>query len=72
MAQYKLQGVDSDWEYPGALERGAQRADTKKYVTFLKEMQASFGTAYSITLTLALDYWYLRWFDTEAMEPYII
>jgi len=34
-------------------------------------MRASYGTRYGISLTLAPDYWYLRWFDAKAMEPYV-
>lgn len=31
-------------------------------------MRARFGSRYGISLTLAPDYWYLRWFDAKAME----
>lgn len=31
-------------------------------------MRAAFGTTYGISLTLAPDYWYLRYFDAKAME----
>ncbi len=35
----------------------------------LKEMKAAYSTqSKGISLTLAPDYWYLRWFDAKAME----
>lgn len=42
MAEYGFQGVDIDWEYPGAPERGGERADTENYVTLIQEMRAAF------------------------------
>jgi chitinase len=72
MDTYGFQGVDLDWEYPGAPERGGNKlADTRNFSLLLKEMRAAYGTAYGISLTLAPDYWYLRWFDAKAMEPHV-
>ena len=31
-------------------------------------MRAAFGTKYGLGVTLAPDYWYLRYFDAKAME----
>jgi chitinase len=72
MDTYGFTGVDLDWEYPGAPERGGNKlADTRNFALLLKEMRAAYGTAYGISLTLAPDYWYLRWFDAKAMEPHV-
>ena len=71
MSQYGFQGVDIDWEYPAAPERGGKRADLQNFVSLIKEMRAAFGTTYGISLTLAPDYWYLRGFDPKGMEPYV-
>ncbi|KAI9661784.1 MAG: hypothetical protein M1821_009023 [Bathelium mastoideum] len=71
MSQYGFQGVDIDWEYPGAPERYGVTADTEIFVELLKEMRAAFGTTYGISTTLPSSYWYLRWFDPSAMEPYV-
>ncbi|KAL3418772.1 hypothetical protein PVAG01_08993 [Phlyctema vagabunda] len=65
-----FQGVDLDWEYPGEPKRGGREmADTRNFVTLVKQMRAKWGDKYGISLTLAPDYWYLRWFDAKAMEP---
>ncbi|KAM7188895.1 hypothetical protein V8F33_010342, partial [Rhypophila sp. PSN 637] len=66
--KYGFQGVDLDWEYPGSPERGGQRADTQNLVLLVKEMRAAFGTKYGISMAIAPDYWYLRWFDPAAMQ----
>ncbi|KAL8664295.1 MAG: hypothetical protein Q9168_007930 [Polycauliona sp. 1 TL-2023] len=71
MAKYGFQGIDIDWEYPGSDERGGTRADIPNFVTLVKDMRAAFGTTYGLSLTLAPDYWYLRFFDAKAMEPYV-
>ncbi|KAK4675336.1 hypothetical protein QC764_0076990 [Podospora pseudoanserina] len=72
MDEYGFTGVDIDWEYPGDPDRGGNKlADTRKLVLLMKEMRAAYGSKYGISLTLAPDYWYLRWFDAKAMEPYV-
>jgi chitinase len=72
MDEYGFQGVDLDWEYPGDPSRGGNGLDdTKNLVLLVKEMRAAYGNAYGISLTLAPDYWYLRWFDPKGMEPYV-
>ncbi|KAI9150631.1 Chitotriosidase-1 [Paramyrothecium foliicola] len=72
MVEYGFQGVDLDWEYPGAPERGGRKLqDVRNFATLVREMRAALGTSYGISVTLAPDYWYLRWFDAKAMEPYV-
>jgi len=60
-------GVDIDWEYPGAPDRGGVNADTENYVTLLKEMRAAWGSKYGISATLPSSYWYMRWFDVKGL-----
>jgi chitinase len=72
MDEYGFQGVDLDWEYPGDARRGGNGLDdTRNLVLLVKEMREAYGNSYGISLTLAPDYWYLRWFDPKAMEPYV-
>lgn len=37
-------------------------------MALVQEMRAAYGTRYGISLALAPDYWYLRWFDALAMQ----
>lgn len=72
MDTYGFSGIDLDWEYPGAPERGGNKlADTRNLSLLVKEMRAALGTAYGISVTLAPDYWYLRWFDAKGIEPHV-
>jgi chitinase len=72
MDEYGFQGVDLDWEYPGDPKRGGNGLDdTRNLALLVREMRLAYGDAYGISLTLAPDYWYLRWFDGKAMEPFV-
>lgn len=71
MPQYGFQGVDLDWEYPVSPDRGGAPADTQNLVLLVQEMRAAFGSKYGISLTLAPDYWHLRYFDAKAMESFV-
>lgn len=71
MDTYGFQGVDLDWEYPVDDKRGGRPEDVVNFVSLLREMRAAYGTSYGISLTLAPDYWYLRWFDAKGLEPYV-
>lgn len=71
MDKYGFQGVDIDWEYPGAPDRSGNPDDTKNFVSLLEEMRSAYGTSYGISATLPSSYWYLRWFDPKAMEAYV-
>jgi chitinase len=68
MSTYSFDGVDIDWEYPEADERGGSQGDTANYVTLVKEMRAAFGTKYGITVTLPTSFWYLQYFDLPGLE----
>lgn len=45
--------------------------DTQNYVNLVKEIRASFGAKYGISVILPPDYGHLQWFDPKAMEPHI-
>ncbi|KAL4900084.1 hypothetical protein BDW74DRAFT_171029 [Aspergillus multicolor] len=73
MKQYGFDGVDLDWEYPGAPDRGGNPEDTDNYVLLLKTLREVFdasGGDYGITFTAPSSYWYLRWFDLPGMAEY--
>ena len=63
-------GIDIDWEYPGAPDRGGKNDDTKNYVELLKQLRSTFdasGRKLGISFTAPSSYWYLRWFDLPNM-----
>jgi chitinase len=71
MKTYGFDGMDLDWEYPGAPDRGGVSTDGANLVTLLQEMRQAFGTTYGISVTLPSSYWYLRWFDLSGMQEYL-
>ncbi|KIH89906.1 hypothetical protein SPBR_00013 [Sporothrix brasiliensis 5110] len=71
MDKYGFQGIDLDWEYPVSEDRGGRPEDTENFVSLVREMRQVFGTKYGISVALAPDFWYLRYFDAVAMQPYV-
>ncbi|KAJ6534397.1 hypothetical protein B0H19DRAFT_442211 [Mycena capillaripes] len=68
MEQYAFDGLDIDWEYPGASDRGGIPADTANYVKFMQTVKASFKVKnYGLTFTAPSSYWYLQHFDIPGM-----
>ncbi|KAK1585618.1 glycoside hydrolase superfamily [Colletotrichum navitas] len=60
-------GMDYDWEYPGAEDRGGGADDTANFVLLCQDMKQAFGTKYGYSITLPASYWYLRYFDIAVM-----
>jgi chitinase len=56
---------------PGAPDRGGVKEDTDNYVALLREMRASFGTQFGISIAIPSSYWYLRWFKPKEMQQYV-
>ncbi|KAK6220679.1 hypothetical protein LQW54_001870 [Pestalotiopsis sp. IQ-011] len=72
MKQYGFDGVNIDWEYPGAPDRGGQNRDIENYPLLLQAIRQAFngnlGNAqWGISITASSSYWYLRWFDLPAI-----
>ncbi|KAJ5487608.1 hypothetical protein N7530_001908 [Penicillium desertorum] len=74
MKKYGFDGVDVDWEYPGAGDRGGKTVDTENYVLLMKVLRETFDSSahgpYGLTFTIPSSYWYLRWFDVPGMLEY--
>ncbi|KAF4226516.1 hypothetical protein CNMCM6805_004439 [Aspergillus fumigatiaffinis] len=72
--KYGFDGVDLDWEYPGADDRGGSKEDVENYPQMLRILKGSLqgGNHYSkkwgLSITVPTSYWYLRWFDISALE----
>lgn len=47
MNHYSFDGVDLDWEYPQADDRGGITADTTNYASLVTELRAAFGKFFS-------------------------
>jgi chitinase len=71
MRQYAFDGVDFDWEYPGAPDRGGHPDDGKNFVSLLSELKEAISAQplpYVVSFTVPTSYWYLRWFDLAAVD----
>ncbi|KAI9927901.1 hypothetical protein MW887_002753 [Aspergillus wentii] len=72
MDKYGFDGIDVDWEYPAASEMGGTEADTKNFVTLVKEMKEAFKEkGKGLSITIPGGAYFLKGFDLEKMEPYI-
>ncbi|PWY71578.1 glycoside hydrolase [Aspergillus sclerotioniger CBS 115572] len=67
-------GVDLDWEYPMADDRGGKPQDFGNFVTLLKRLRERLnqtGRQFGVSITLPASYWYLRGFDIVNLEPHV-
>ncbi|PVI07196.1 glycoside hydrolase family 18 protein [Periconia macrospinosa] len=67
---YGFDGIDIDWEYPVADDRGGKEEDYTNYVTFTKELREA-AKGLGLTLTLPNSYWYLKGFDVKGLEEHV-
>ncbi|KAJ7222199.1 hypothetical protein GGX14DRAFT_301962, partial [Mycena pura] len=68
MEQYAFDGLDIDWEYPAASDRGGVPADTENYVKFMATLKSAFKERkYGLSFTAPSSYWYLQHFDIPGM-----
>lgn len=75
MNQYGFDGVDFDWEYPGASDRGGKDRDVDNYPKLLSVVRTAFKTHsksnWGISITVPTSYWYLRWFNMEKLSDQV-
>ncbi|KAI9371140.1 hypothetical protein BJX61DRAFT_548473 [Aspergillus egyptiacus] len=74
MATYGFDGVDIDWEYPGADDRSGRKEDYANFPRFManlkKALQGTGGRS-EISLTLPTSYWYLQHFDIKGIAKHV-
>ncbi|KAI0206817.1 hypothetical protein F4808DRAFT_466759 [Astrocystis sublimbata] len=63
MDTYGFDGMDLDWEYPSADDRGGRPEDSANFVLLSQDIKAAFGSRYGYTITLPASYWYLQHFE---------
>lgn len=74
LQKYGLDGVDIDWEYPGATDRGGIDADIDNFVLLMSEIKEAFARenpGWEASITLPTSYWYLRHFDINRLQKYV-
>ncbi|ORY04392.1 hypothetical protein BCR34DRAFT_572769 [Clohesyomyces aquaticus] len=74
METWGFDGVDIDWEYPGAPDRGGSPTDPDNFVLLLEQMSLLFqagGSKFGISFTAPTSYWYLRWFKIGELYKYV-
>lgn len=71
LQEYGFDGVDIDWEYPVADDRGGHPEDKENYLQLVKEMRTAFKDKYLITIAAPASYWYLRHFAISEMAEHL-
>ncbi|KAE8308462.1 glycoside hydrolase superfamily, partial [Aspergillus transmontanensis] len=71
LTQYGLDGVDIDWEYPGAEERGGRPTDKENFTKLLQEIRQEFQTKYVLTFAAPLASYYLRNYDLKGASEIV-
>lgn len=69
---YGLDGVDFDWEYPGAPDipgiPAGSPSDGPNYLAFLKEMRSALSSDRTLSIAAPASYWYLKGFPIAEMS----
>jgi GH18 family chitinase len=66
--KWGFKGVDIDWEWPAAPERGGNSADTSNQVSLLSEIRQQMGDGFGISVVLPAQLDYLRNMDVKGLE----
>jgi GH18 family chitinase len=67
MQAYGFDGIDIDWEYPAAYDRGGKPSDKDNYTKFMKKVKSAFQSKYGLSFTAPSSYWYLQHFDIPSL-----
>ncbi|KAJ4290045.1 hypothetical protein N0V88_006848 [Collariella sp. IMI 366227] len=67
---YNFDGIDLDWEYPGAPDRNGRGEDFANFPKFIKRLREGLK-GYEVSITLPAFFWYLQHFDIKNLEPHV-
>ncbi|KAF9458161.1 glycoside hydrolase superfamily [Collybia nuda] len=70
LKKYNLDGIDIDFEYPGASERSAPATETPDLTAFFKELRAGLPSAL-ISVATPAGYWFLKGFEINKIMNYV-
>ncbi|KAK4118089.1 glycoside hydrolase family 18 protein [Parathielavia appendiculata] len=74
MIHYGFDGVDYDWEYPGAGDRGGHPEDGPNFVSLLEDTRSRFralARGWGISFTAPSSYWYMQHFRIGEMMEHV-
>nr|CAE84958.1 chitin binding protein [Millerozyma acaciae] len=72
--KYSLDGIDLDWEYPGAPDIPGIPADDKNngknYLEFVKLLKSKLGSK-TLSMAIPSSYWYLKNYPIKDIQNYL-
>ncbi|KAL6857694.1 hypothetical protein ACO1O0_005136 [Amphichorda felina] len=73
--EHKLDGVDFDWEYPGAPDipgiPAGDPEDGNRYLAFLKLVKKALPEGKSVSIAAPASYWYLKGFPIKSISEVV-
>ena len=74
MNAYDFDGVDLNWAYPRASDRGGRSEDYENLPKFLANLKAGMeqsGSKHGLSLAIPASHWYLRYFDLKKIAKHV-
>lgn len=75
LGTHDLDGLDFDWEYPGAPDipdiTPGGKDEGSNYLAFLKLLKSKMPTGKTLSIALPASYWYLQGYPVKDMAAYV-